>query len=142
MIINLEGLFTIVQDYRVLEEYAGYLPDDIKDYIYLKANESKDLQELKIGGTLSFKQIKDRIIKYEDYIKTYPETIKEYVVSREHMHLLHSYFFGFDGMPAFDYATNKINDELLQSYKEFVSVNSNSETAKIIEGYLEGVRKK
>jgi hypothetical protein len=137
MIINLEGLFTIVQDYRVLEEYAGYLPDDIKDYIYLKANESKDLQELKTGETLSFKQIKDRIIKYEDYIKTYPETIKEYVVSREHMHLLHSYFFGFDGMPAFDYATNKINDELLQSYKEFVSVNSNSETAKIIEGYLE-----
>jgi hypothetical protein len=40
-------------------------------------------------------------------------------------------------VPAFDYATNKINDELLQSYKEFVSVNSNSETAKIIEGYLE-----
>lgn len=137
MIINLEGVFTIVQDYRILEKYVGYLPNDIKDYIYLKADESKDLQNLKTGETLSFKQIKDRIMKYEDYIKTYPDTIKEYAVSKEHMHLLHSYLFGYGGMPAFDYTTNKINDELLQSYKEFVSMNSNSETAKIIEGYLE-----
>lgn len=53
------------------------------------------------------------------------------------MHLLHSYFFGFDGMPAFDYTENKIDEKLLESYKEFVIVNNKSETAKIIEGYLE-----
>lgn len=137
MILNLEGLFTIVQDYRVLEEYTGFLADDIKEYIHLKADEAKDLQNLKTGGTLSWEQIKDRIIKYENYMEKYPDTIKEYTVSREHMHLLHSYFFGFDGMPAFDYTENKIDEKLLESYKEFVIVNNKSETAKIIEGYLE-----
>lgn len=137
MIINLDGLFTIVQDYSSLVDYIEYLPDDIKDYIILKADESKDLQALGIGGNLSWEQIKDRIIKYENYMKTHPESIKEYVISKEHMYILHSYFFGFDGMPAFDYSTNKINDGLLQSYKEFISINEKSETAKIIEGYLE-----
>lgn len=137
MIINLEGLFTIIQDYRILEEHVEYLPDDIKDYILLKADGIRDLETLKIGENLSWKQIKDRIIKCENYIEAYPESIKEYIISKEHMEFLHSYFFGFDGMPSFDYSTNKINEQLLQSYKEFININGKSETAKIVEGYLE-----
>jgi hypothetical protein len=137
MVVNAEGLFTIVQDYRVLEEYAGYLSDDIRDYIYLKAEESKDLESLKAGGVLPWAKIKDRLMKYEDYMETYPDSIKEYEAGREHMNLLHTFFFGFNGMPAFDYATNKINDELLENYREFVNMNKSSETAKMIEGYLE-----
>ncbi|MDQ2086065.1 DUF3298 domain-containing protein [Herbivorax sp. ANBcel31] len=141
MIINLEGLFTVVKDYSVLEEYSEYLTDDIKDYIALKVDESESFKGLKTGQNLSWEQVKDRIISYEKYIETHPDSLKEYVISNEHMYFWHSYIFGFDGMPAFNYSTNKINDELIQSYREFVVENEKSETAKIIEDYLEVLEK-
>lgn len=134
IITNVEGSFMPVQDYTVLEKYNNYLPEDIRDYIDIMADESRQFKELGTGAIISWSDMEDNVIKVEQYMSKYPNSLKEYEVSKQYMNYLRMYLFGFDS--AFDYETNKIDDELLKSYRNFVSNNENSETAKMIEDYV------
>ncbi|TYQ14833.1 UNVERIFIED_CONTAM: uncharacterized protein DUF4163 [Acetivibrio alkalicellulosi] len=137
MIVNLDGLLTPLLDYTVLEKYSDYLTDEIGDYIKLMAGESRRLKALNTGDTMEWKAIEEKIVNLERYIEKYPNTIKEYIINREHTHSIYLYLYGFDSRPSFDYTTKKIDEELILSYRNFSASNNNSETAKMIELYLD-----
>ncbi|MFZ5989321.1 MAG: DUF3298 domain-containing protein [Bacillota bacterium] len=136
MILNVEGSYMPVQDYSKLEKFCEYLPEDLRDFIKIKAAESRQLKALGVGASISFSQIEDRIIEIEKYMAGYPNSIKEYEVNKLYLYSLYTYLFGFNNNPAFDYETNKVNEGLVKSYRNFVSENKDSETAKMIENYL------
>jgi hypothetical protein len=136
MVINVEGSFMPVQDYTVLEKYSENLPDDIGDYIKIKAHESLQLKELNMNSLVSWDGISERITELEGFIGNYPDSIKESSVNKHYLYYLYQYLFGFDNMPAFNYETNKIDEKLVESYKRFTTNNTNSETSKMIGDYL------
>ncbi|OPZ90280.1 MAG: hypothetical protein BWY74_02382 [Firmicutes bacterium ADurb.Bin419] len=140
-IICVEGSFIPVQNYQVLEKYSGYLQGEIKDFIAYKAAESKRIADVNSDYSTSWNQLAESITTIENYFGKYPSSIKEEEMMNEYQFCLHAYLFGFDNKPAFDYGTNKIDNELLNSYKKFISDNEQSETALLLKEYVALVEK-
>ncbi|WP_010681328.1 DUF3298 and DUF4163 domain-containing protein [Acetivibrio cellulolyticus] len=140
-IVSDEGSYTPIQNYQVLEKYTGNLQDEVKEYIVYKAAESKRMNEMGNGGSTSWSELAQSIITIENYLGKYPNSIKESEMTSDYQYYFHAYLFGFDNSPAFSYETNKIDEKLLNSYRQFVADNKTSETAKILEQYVAIIEK-
>jgi len=136
-----EGSFIPVQNYQVLEKYGDLLQSEIRDYISYKAQESKRLANISDGYKVSWDELAEKILEIENYFSKYSNSIKEYEMINDYLFYFHTYLFGFDNNPAFNYETGKINDELLSSYKKFVGNNEKSETAMILKEYVQIIEK-
>ena len=136
-----EGSFIPVQNYQVLEKYGDLLQSEIRDYISYKAQESKRLANISDGYKVSWDELAEKILEIENYFSKYSNSIKESEMINDYLFYFHTYLFGFDNNPAFNYETGKINDELLSSYKKFVGNNEKSETAMILKEYVQIIEK-
>ncbi len=135
-IICVEGSFIPVQNYQVLEKYSQYLQGEIKDFIVYKAAESKRITASDTDYSISWNELAENLSTIESYFGKYPSSIKEAEMMSEYQFCLHAYLFGYDNKPAFDYGTNKIDEELLNSYRKFVADNQQSETALLLKEYI------
>lgn len=140
-IICEEGSYTLIQNYQVLEKYNHLLQGEIKDYISYKAAETKRMIDVLDGYITSWDELAQSIISIENYFGKHPNSIKEYDMASDYQFYFHAYLFGFNNRPAFSYETNKIDNELLFSYRKFVEDNKKSETAMILKQYLQIVEK-
>lgn len=140
-IICEEGSFIPIPNYRVLEKYSGFLQSEIRDYISYKALETERITNILDGYLISWDELAQNIIKIENYLGKYPNSIKESEMINDYQFYFHAYLFGFDNRPAFNYETKKIDDELLSSYKRFVQTNKKSETAMILKEYIQVIEK-
>lgn len=138
-IICEEGSFTLIQNYQVLEKYKEVLQDEIKDYISYKASETRRITDIGNGYLTSWNELAENIINIENYLGKYPNSIKESEMTSDYQFYFHAYLFGFDNRPAFSYETNKIDQELLASYKKFVDTNKKSETAMLLKQYISNI---
>jgi len=136
-IICEEGTFTPIQNYQVLEKYIPFLKGEIGDYISYKAAEAKRITNISDGYITSWDDLAENIIKIENYLGKYPNSIKESEMINDYQFYFHAYLFGFDNKPAFSHENNKIDGELLSSYKKFVKDNEKSETAMILKQYIQ-----
>ncbi len=140
-IICEEGSYTLIQNYQVLEKYNHLLQGEIKDYISYKAAETKRMIDLLDGYITSWDELAQSIVSIENYFGKHPNSIKESEMASDYQFYFHAYLFGFNNRPAFSYETNKIDNELLASYRKFVEDNRKSETAMILKQYLQIVEK-
>ncbi|NLL06802.1 MAG: DUF4163 domain-containing protein [Clostridiaceae bacterium] len=140
-IIYEESSYTLIQNYQVLERYNHLLQEEIKDYISYKAAETKRMMDLLDGYITSWDELAQSIISIENYIGKYPNPIKESDMASDYQFYFHAYLFGFNNKPAFSYETNKIDNDLLTSYRKFVEDNKKSETAMILKQYLQIIEK-
>lgn len=140
-IICVEGSFVPVQNYQVLKKYSDYLQAEIRDFILYKAAESKRIAASDGDYSISWDEIAGNLSTIENYFGKYPSSIKEADMMSEYQFCLHEYLFGFDNKPAFDYKTNKIDEELLDSYRKFVANNKQSETALLLKDYIAIIEK-
>ena len=141
IIICEEGTFTPIQNYQVLEKYSHLLQEEIKDYISYKSAESKRVEDIYDGYLTSWDELAQSLIEIENYLGKYPSSVKEFEITNDYQFYFHAYLYGFDNRPAFSYDTDKIDDELLASYKKFVRDNENSETAMILKQYIQVIEK-
>ncbi|NLD48464.1 MAG: hypothetical protein GX660_14960 [Clostridiaceae bacterium] len=136
MIINIDGLYMLSYDYTRLEHFGKHLPKDLEQYIKFKAEESKNLKAYKTDFFIGWDTIAGKIIEAEKFLGSFPDSLKESDMNELYFDYLYQYLFGFDNAPTFDYETNKINRELVESYRKFTADNQNSETGKLIGMYL------
>jgi len=141
IIICEEGSFIPIQNYQVLDKYSRFLQSDIRDYISYKAAETERIANISDGYLTSWDELAQNIIKIENYLGKYPNSIKESEMISDYQFYFHAYLFGFDNRPAFNYETKKIDNELLFSYKRFVQDNEKSETAMILKEYIQVIEK-
>ena len=110
--------------------FKNYVTDDYKEYIRLISEENKVTYSADAGLVITFKELGDRIISWENFISKYPESkLVEEVKSFLKNYRL-DYILGMDNTPTFERdfenqtETNKkilyINKENLEEFNRFL----------------------
>jgi hypothetical protein len=130
-----EGMFFPVIDYEYLTKYEKNITDQLSDYLYIMSLESNQPFASDAHVTITWDDLASRINAFESYIKAYPNSIRR--PEAEYMLLVYfqAYIFGLDNSPAFDYDTNKMDEELKESYQNSLQAYSGTQLAEILGEY-------
>lgn len=134
-LINLEGNFYPITDYEKLKKYNNYVSNEVKEYIEIKAMDSNTPVVIDAGLQISYDDLASRIVKTENYIQQYSGVKRYEEVLRLYRGKLALYLDGVDNTPISDNTTNKIHNDILESYKKTANIKD-SVTAHIVNKYI------
>ncbi len=117
-LINLEGEYYPIVNYEALKKYDEHMSGEVRDYIELKARDAN--QPVAIDGALyiDYEELADRIIETENYIKRYGQGDRYEETINMYRNKLNIYLLGLPNTPITDLDSEKIREDLLESYNE------------------------
>ena len=128
-----------------LNENFDFLSDNLRgnksglaQFILFMRSESKQVVAQDAGLTISWDDLRKRIIRFETFCTRYPklpETRQR--VERELSTLMSYYLSGIDNTPAYPRSTRKLNNGLKQSYEAFLRENTASSYYSVIKNVYE-----
>lgn len=135
-LINSEGQFYPIIDYRKLQKYNDYLTDEWIDYLAIMAEDSEDPPLTDGALRIKFDELAKRLILTETYLNRYVEGQRQEEMLAAYEHKITIYLKGVANTPIADRETNIIDAELLASYQKYSNVEDYM-TSYIVHKYLE-----
>lgn len=133
----MEGMVNPIVDYRWMSKYDAYLSEDITDFFSLCALESDELCAKDAGLVISWDELGKRAIAAEVYLSKYSESQAADNALGRYKEYLRMYMLGLSNTSVADYQSNKVIDEVLQSYNKLIKENEGTATAEAIENYIQ-----
>ena len=121
-LINLEGNYYPIVDYEKLQEYDKNISDELKDYFAIKALDSNMPVAIDGGLYISYDELSQRILKIEDFTQRYSGGQRHEEMLKAYRDKLSIYLLGIDNSPIADEETQKIHQDLLNSYKKTANI--------------------
>lgn len=134
-LINLEAEYYPIIDYEKLKRYNDNISPEFKDYIAIKALDSNMPVAIDGGLYINHDDLSDRILKIEEFLQKYSGGQRQEEMLKEYRNKLSIYMTGIPNTTIADRDTNKIDDDILKSYKKTADVKD-SVTAFIMRKYI------
>ena len=134
---NIEGAFYPIIDYKAFKKYDDYINDEGKDYIDIRSIDSEDRTMSDGGINISFDELLNRILKTEEFLEKYPNSNRKTEMLYEYDYKINAYINGLPNTPIMDYESNKITEEVLNSYR--AAIEKDNYFASIIEEHLKNI---
>ena len=122
--------------------FRDYVTSDYKRFLYLKSEENKFLYSADAGLTISFEDLGDRIISWENFINQYPTSKLTDQVIEEYKSYQLDYLRGLDNTPTVENAhTEKyIYPENIQEFNRFMKKYPKSPTVVLIHTFMKNFK--
>lgn len=133
-IIVPEGMYQAILDYSAYRDLEDGLTPDIRAYVEIMAAESDARTVEDAGLLISPTEVYQRAAACEKLIKEWPESARIQQVKTLYAGYVDDWFYGQNNTPAFDYTTNRLNDDFLSSYRS--AGNADSPAAAAAQKYL------
>ena len=137
-----EGIVTIRElPHLYYDVFKDYVTEDYKEYLKIWAKDDEELYQADAGLMISFEELGERIITWENFLNKFPNsTLKQRVID-----LLNSYredyILGMDNTPTIDGGYDNIPitiyEEAKKEYDRFIKKYPNSPTVELIKYFLE-----
>ena len=137
-----EGIVTIRElPHLYYDVFKDYVTEDYKEYLKIWAKDNEELYQADAGLMISFEELGERIITWENFLNKFPNsTLKQRVID-----LLNSYredyILGMDNTPTrdggYDNIPITIYEEAKKEYDRFMKKYPNSPTVELIKYLLE-----
>ena len=137
-LISLEGNYNKIIDYEKLENYTKHTSDEVKDYIKIKAMDSNKPVAKDGALTISYNDLADRLIKTEKYIMQYYGSKRHEELLKDYKNKIIIYLSGLPNTPIADLTSNKVHDDLIDSYRKTSKIKESS-TAFVVNKYLSSI---
>ncbi|WP_369014367.1 hypothetical protein [Flavobacterium anhuiense] len=125
--------------YRIFKDYVT---SDYKEYLHLKSEENKTLYSADAGLVISFKDLGDRVISWENFMTKYPDSKLISSVKEEYKNYQMDYLVGQDNTPTAEKATDEkyIYPENIQEFNRFMKKYPKSPTVPLINLFMENFK--
>ncbi|PBI91594.1 hypothetical protein BSF41_11960 [Flavobacterium sp. ACN2] len=122
--------------------FKDYVTNDYKDYLYLKSEENKSLYSADAGLVISFKDLGDRIISWENFMTKYPNSKLIPSVKEQYKNYQMDYLVGQDNTPTAERSSDEkyIYPENIQEFNRFLKKYPKSPTVPLINLFLENFK--
>jgi hypothetical protein len=134
-LINVEAEYYPIIDYEKLKKYNDNISPEFKDYIAIKALDSNMPVAIDGGLYINHEDLADRILKTEEFLQKYSGGQRQEEMLKEYRNKLSIYMIGIPNTPIANRDTNKIDYDILKSYKKVADVKD-SVTAFIMRKYI------
>ena len=140
-----EGIVTIRElPHLYYDVFKDYVTDDYKEYLKIWAKDDEELYQADAGLMISFEELGERIITWENFLNKFPNsTLKQRVID-----LLNSYredyILGMDNTPTIDGGYDNIpitiDEDVKKEYDRFIKKYPNSPTVELIKYFIENYK--
>jgi TolA-binding protein len=122
--------------------FKDYVTNDYKDYLYLKSEENKSLYSADAGLVISFKDLGDRIVSWENFMAKYPNSKLIPSVKEQYKNYQMDYLVGQDNTPTAERSSDEkyIYPENIQEFNRFLKKYPKSPTVPLINLFLENFK--
>lgn len=103
---------------------------DYQSYIGQLAKESEGLYSADAGIMISWKELGERTIFWESFLKKYPGSPLVFKVKEMYHNYLSDYLFGMDNTPTYEHSDGTVYDENKAEFKRMIKKYPNSNVAK------------
>ena len=121
--------------------FKDYVTDDYEEYLKIWAKDNEVLYQADAGLLISFEEIGERIITWENFLNQYPDSKLNIKVTASLNSYREDYLLGMDNTPTIDGGYDNIPvtvDEVAKKeYDRFVKKYPNSPTVELIKYFLE-----
>lgn len=138
-LINLEGSFYPIVDYEALQGYNNNVTDEWKEYLAVRAMDSNNPPFADGALRISFNDLANRIIKTENYLNKYLDSIRREEMKDSYHNKITIYLKGVDNTSIADSGTKEIYEDILDSYNS-TSYQEGYITANILYRYVEAIK--
>lgn len=138
-LINVEGAFYPIIDYKKLSHQNDYIDDELGRYFEIMAIDSEQAPFSDGGRIISIGDLKNRIIERETYLTNYPNSVKRETVVQDYENQLRGYMGGLPNTPIYNYDTSVIEPEIMESFEETATLE-NLITGQILKKYVEDIK--
>ena len=126
--------------------FRNYVTDDYKEYLYLKSEENKTTYQSDAGLIISFKDLGERIVSWENFINKHPNSKLIKDIKEEHKNYQLDYLIGLDNTPTTEGALRGkepyIYPENIAEFNRFQKKHPNSPTSKMVVFFKENFKNK
>ncbi|VXC24666.1 conserved hypothetical protein [Flavobacterium sp. 9AF] len=124
--------------------FKNQVSDDYKSYLYIISEENKELYSADAGLAISFKDLGDRIIAWENFMSQFPNSTLLQSVKEVYKSYQWDYLLGLDNTPTTEKYSDKediyIYEENLNEFNRFLKEYPNSPTSQLVKWYLENFK--
>lgn len=124
--------------------FSGKLTPDFQRWLDFTTKEEKDLYAADAGIIVPWKNIGDRILAREKFLKDFPKSTLAKNIEGQLKSYRWDYFAGQDNTPVFpgyEETENVMDEEIAKEYQRFMKANPASETTKILKELLKDTTK-
>ena len=137
-----EGIVTIRElPSLYYDVFKDYVTDDYKEYLKIWAKDGEKLYQADAGLLVSFEEIGERIITWENFLNKYPDSKLNIKVTALLNSYREDYLLGMENTPTLDGGYDNIPitvDEVAKKeYDRFMKKYPNSPTVELIKYFLE-----
>ena len=137
-----EGIVTIRELPNLYYDiFKDYVTNDYKEYLKIWAKDNEVLYQADAGLLISFEEIGERIITWENFLNKYPDSKLNIKVTALLNSYREDYLLGMDNTPTldgwYDNIPITIYEEAKKEYDKFIKKYPNSPTVELIKYFLE-----
>lgn len=118
------------EPYHYFNLFKNKITPDYQAYIGRLAKENLGLYAADAGLVISWKELGNRTIFWENFLKKYPESKLNPKVQEMYRNYLYDYLFGLDNTPTYEFSNNKIYDENRIEFSRIMTKYPSSNVAK------------
>ena len=115
-----------------LNIFKDYVTPDYKEYLEITAHEDNDLYSADAGLVVSFEEVGNRVLSWENFIAKYPDSALRQKALELYKGYQLDYLFGLDNTPTREYTDKTIYPENIAEFNRFVATYPNSPTTKLV----------
>lgn len=136
-----EGTRSLEIDYyNLYKNYSNYISDEYSSYLAIMGAQTEKHYYDDLAITISWDELASRIIAVENFIQKYKDSEYFMEMSALFDEYLHFYKVGATHSRIFDYETNIIKDDVLESYESTIIKYPGSKLAKLTSEYLDKIK--
>ncbi len=121
--------------------FKNYVTKDYSDFLILESKDNSVLYSADAGISISFKEVSERVLYWENYLNKYPKSKMFEKVREDYINYCTNYLFGMDNTPTFEYSTNEIYPENQLEFDRFISKNPKSKLTALVNLLLINIKK-
>lgn len=130
---------TFYPDY-FYEIFEPYTTEAAKEYLKLAAFERGHGFLFDAGICITWEELADRIVSFEEYLDKYPQSIFADNAKETHNDYIYWLLMGCDNTPTFDWSESedrKLNADVYESYQNIIDTYKHRNLAKILKEYCD-----
>ena len=140
-----EGMVTIRElPHLYYDLFKDYVTDDYKEYLKIWAKDHEELYQADAGLVISFEELGERIITWENFLNKYPNSILKPKVTALLNSYREDYILGMENTPTIDGGYDNIPitiyEEAKKEYDRFMKKYPNSPTVELIKYFIENYK--
>ena len=140
-----EGIVTIRElPHLYYDVFKDYVTDDYKEYLKIWAKDNEELYQADAGLMISFEELGERIITWENFLNKFPNSILKPKVTALLNSYREDYILGMENTPTrdggYDNVPITIYEEAKKEYDRFMKKYPNSPTVELIKYFIENYK--